>query len=667
MWAVDVLTSTEAAGPPAGAAARGGRSGRALAHQPALDGLRGLAVAGVLAYHLGWLEGGFLGVSLFFTLSGFLITNLLLAERDARGGIRLGAFWGRRFRRLLPAAIAGVGVAVAVTAAVGTPEQLRSLPGDVISSLAYVANWHFIAAHRSYGAGFAAPSTLAHYWSLSIEEQLYVGIPLLVVLAARGKRWRARLFVTVGALLAASAVATVIAGGAADPNRAYYGTDTRMAELLVGVLLAVALRFPGSTGGDARGEALTRRLRAAGPLALVATAGLWASVTVGSHWLYRGGLWGVALLSASLIVWAAWGGRGTAVLSTRPLAAVGRVSYGLYIYHWPIFVLLDARRTGVSGPALALVRLGATGLVAAGSLRWLEQPIRQGKVHRRSLAIAALASVAIAVVASLAASTLADARAVAGDTAARFALEARRGAAEPGPPAGLHRVLFIGDSLLLETVPTLASRMGRSGVEARSIGGFGQSLITHHAAWLTSLAAEVAGFDPDVVVLESCCAGFRSDGPWVGPDGDVLAPDSPAFYAEWRRLALEASRIASSRGALVLWVLAPPAHTNGWYGPVDARITPANEVYLSLRTCGPATATIDWRVVSGPGDAYAASLPDLEGRMVQVRLSDGFHFTPAGIGLLARLSIAALEQRWAAAGGRPGPWSGPCPAPARVP
>src|SRR3954449_12176794 len=213
----------------------------ALPRVRALDGLRGLAVAGVLAYHcgFGWARGGFLGVSLFFTLSGFLITSLLLAERSEHGRIGLRGFWARRARRLLPAALLALAVIVAFGATVASGSQLRGLRGDVLAALAYVANWRFVLAGTSYGALWSAPSPVQHFWSLAIEEQLYLFLPVIAVLALACGRWRRA--VLAGVLVGFVGLSLVASLAAHDQLRAYFGTDTRAAELLVGALLAVVL------------------------------------------------------------------------------------------------------------------------------------------------------------------------------------------------------------------------------------------------------------------------------------------------------------------------------------------------------------------------------------------------------------------------------------------
>lgn len=678
--------------------------GALLAHQPGLDGLRGAAVLAVLAYHLGWLPGGFLGVSLFFTLSGFLITNLLLQEADRSGRIRLGAFWARRARRLLPAAVAGVALAVAVTAATGTPDQLRALPGDVIGALGYSANWRFVLAHNSYRAGFAAPSALLHYWSLAIEEQLYVVLPLLVGVAAlrrkghlrRGNR-RARLGAVLTVLMAGSAVATLVLGPA-HADRVYFGTDTRMFELLAGAMLAIAAGFPGA----ARDR--LRRARWAGPVGAAAGVGvlaLWCLSHQSDPWLYRGGLWAVSALSGALIVGACWSRRMGRALTSWPLPAAGRISYGLYVYHWPLFVALDSAHTGLHGIPLAVARLGATVATAAVSYRWLEQPIRRRRapiapVLRSGIPLA----LAAVVTAALLTSGLAASRSIAGPSHRHLLLAGSIGSPTPGlprvpapapgpsatvasdpttppeaarapaggavpisvapPAAPLSRVLFMGDSLVQQAFPTFADRLHRQGVDAHVIGGNGQSLMTHQNAWLVQLAGAVSSYDPDVVVLESCCGQFRFDPPLTGAGGQVIAPDSAEFRTAWRMLALRASQIASSRGALVLWILGPPTHTNGWYGAIDGQVAGINAVYEALTACPARTGTIDWSLVGGPGGTYAASVPDAAGAAVQIRQTDGFHFTPAGIDALSDVTLPAITRAWNG-GGRAGPWPAACP------
>jgi peptidoglycan/LPS O-acetylase OafA/YrhL len=656
---------------------------RTLAHEPTLDGLRGLAVAAVVGYHLGlsWLKGGFLGVSLFFTLSGFLITNLLLAEHDLTGTLALTSFWARRARRLLPAACGGIGLAVVAMAIKGDADQLGHLPGDVMGALGYVANWRFVLDHSTYQAGYQAPSPLLHYWSLAIEEQLYLVLPLLVFVVARRGHARRRLGVVVSVLMVVSALATLAVGAGHDPNRVYFGTDTRMFELLAGVLLAVIVGFP--TAAVAWSPRRHRAVSVLGAVGLLATVGLWVTVAEGDRWVYRGGLWGVAVLSAGTIVAATRGVGAVGVLRWKPLVGLGRISYGVYVYHWPLFLLFDGQSTGLAGIRLIAVRLTVTALVAGVSYRCLELPFRQGRWRLSGLRLACIPAIgaALLVVAVVVASQ-ASSRAVAAVSKSTFVLstpgsspETQALAQKAPPPAGAlpagalpagalpaasnpvaapRTVLFLGDSLVFQAFPTLAARLHAQGIEAKAIGGPGQSLMTNGAAVLAKLQQSVARFDPDVVVLESCCGQMTTDGAWLGADGREIPRDSPALYAEWDHLARQATATAASRGAMVLWVLGPPLHTNGWYGPIDGHVPKVNGIYQSIASCTPGAGVVDWRAVGGPDGGFAESLPDTSGHMVRIRTSDGFHFTPAGWDLLARLTLASLDRQWVADHGRPG-------------
>lgn len=361
----------------------------------ALDGLRGVAVAGVLAYHCGfeWARGGFLGVSLFFTLSGFLITSLLLAERAATGGVSLGMFWARRARRLLPAALLALAGIVVFGATVATGSQLRALRGDVLAALGYVANWRFVFAGTSYGDLWSAPSPVQHFWSLAIEEQLYLVLPLVVAGAlALGRGRRRAVALALGALLGLSALSMFLVH---DQLRAYYGTDVRAAELLSGALFAVAVSARPLLGRDS----LLVRRAGVGALALLLVA--WSTTAQSDTRLFDGGLLVHAGLVVVVIAAAHSDGPVAAVLSMRALRWLGRVSYGAYLYHWPIFLWLTEARTGLSSVPLAAVRVGVSLAVAALSAELIEEPIRAGRRLTPRSARLALATTAASVAVSL--------------------------------------------------------------------------------------------------------------------------------------------------------------------------------------------------------------------------------------------------------------------------
>jgi peptidoglycan/LPS O-acetylase OafA/YrhL len=230
----------------------------AIPHISALDGARGLAVAGVLLFHGGHLIGGYLGVDFFFTLSGFLITSLLLAESGRTGSVGLGGFWSRRARRLLPA-LAVLMVAVALYCfAFASTDQLYAIRSDAFATLGYVANWRQVFSHRDYFALFSAPSPLDHTWSLAIEEQFYVIWPLVFVglLAWRQRAAARAVLVTSLVLAGVSSVLMIALYDPANVSRSYFGTDTRAAAILFGAALAAWLAIHGPTRDRRRRVAL---------------------------------------------------------------------------------------------------------------------------------------------------------------------------------------------------------------------------------------------------------------------------------------------------------------------------------------------------------------------------------------------------------------------------
>ena len=344
-----------------------------MKYVPGLDGLRAVAVISVLVFHAQFAvaSGGFLGVSLFFTLSGFLITTLLLDEHESTGTLSLRRFYGRRVRRLLPAAYVCLLLVVMATGW-WTASQQRRLPGDLVASVANVANWRFAFAPTSYQELFLGdPSPVAHFWSLAIEEQIYLVLPVVVYFALR--RGPRVLAATTGVLLAGSIGATLLT---TDRDLVYNGTHTRAAELLVGVALAQALRRrPLATSG--RVQWLPGLVAAGAFLALVAAS------TIEQAWIYGGGLVGVAIVSAVLIASVAGGRFPARLLEAAPLVAIGKVSYGIYLFHWPVFMLLTPERTGLGRLPLFALQCAVTAVLTVASYQLIEQPVRRGRVVGR--------------------------------------------------------------------------------------------------------------------------------------------------------------------------------------------------------------------------------------------------------------------------------------------
>ncbi|MFD9075455.1 acyltransferase family protein [Streptomyces lasiicapitis] len=363
----------------------GSAAGRS--HITALDGLRGFAVAAVLLFHAGHLRGGFLGVDLFFVLSGFLITGLLLGEakatakpkakgrgakRRARGRIDLAAFWGRRARRLLPALLCVVVVTVPATWAWGSPEQLRFALDDMPWVGAQAVNWHYITEQIGYWNA-SDTRVFAHLWSIGVEWQFYLAWPLVVAVAARARCGERIVAALAGAGTLVSLALTVSLGAAVDTTRAYEGTDTRAAALLLGALVATA---------PVRN--LVRRVppRVADPVCLALACGLavaWA-VTEGEKapLLFQGGLFLHSLTAAVLIVLMAQvpGTRAARIAGSRLPRGLGRLSYSLYLWHWPVYLLLLPRLTALGDWGGTAVAIGVSLAAAAVTTRCVEDPVR---------------------------------------------------------------------------------------------------------------------------------------------------------------------------------------------------------------------------------------------------------------------------------------------------
>ena len=366
-------------------------------HWTALDGLRGAAVAAVVAYHLGRINGGFLGVDLFFVLSGFLITALLLREHRTNGTIRLGQFWGRRFRRLLPAVAAMIGAVLAWLIIWGTPAEQAVARTDARWSLPYLANWHLISTARDYWAASGVPSAFTHLWSLAIEEQFYVVWPLVVVLALRrGNGVRVLTWITLAGA-AASAAAMVTLSLTSSPSRVYFGTDTRMFALLVGAAMALPL--------PRRLAVTTARWH---PMVTTTIVGVIAAVLAGSWFiggkhlgfLVGGGLLiHSALAAIAVALLAASHGHAARVLSVAPLVWLGQRSYGLYLWHYPVIRLIGPRLGEIGGVARDVTVVAASVLLAEASYRLIEHPIRRRQSwalgRRATFATAALTVAAV--------------------------------------------------------------------------------------------------------------------------------------------------------------------------------------------------------------------------------------------------------------------------------
>ncbi|CAA9483211.1 MAG: O-antigen acetylase [uncultured Rubrobacteraceae bacterium] len=375
---------------------------------PGLDGLRALAVVAVLLYHAGLasVPGGFLGVEVFFVISGYLITALLVAEWRRRGRIDLAAFWMRRARRLLPALYLVV-LATLAYAVVFLPGEVAGLRGDALSAFGYVTNWYLIFGNESYFEAMGRPSLLRHLWSLAVEEQFYLLWPPVVAagISLGARRWRLRrlMFASLAVAGASALLMAALYAPEIDPSRIYYGTDTRATGLLFGAALAFVWRPGERTSREAcarlsrRGSRPAARFRrrwgwlrpalldAAGLAALGGLAAFCLRLDEFQPLLYTGGFAAVGLTTAALVAVVAHPHSkvGTVLLGWRPLRWVGERSYGIYLWHWPVFMVTrPGLDVPLDGAKLLALRLAVTVLLAHLSYRYVEQPVRHGALGR---------------------------------------------------------------------------------------------------------------------------------------------------------------------------------------------------------------------------------------------------------------------------------------------
>jgi len=511
-----------------------------------------------------------------------------------------------------------------------------------------VANWRFIFADQSYGDLFTAPSPVQHFWSLAIEEQFYLFFPLLMAgLLAMGRGSRRVLLIALGALAALSTV-TMIAlyTPGTDPARVYYGTETRAAELLAGALLAVVLSArPGVV------ERLPRRiLTGLGVAVLLITAYWWSTVEQTSSWLYQGGLTIYALSSVLLLTVVLQPGPIQRALATEPLRQLGRISYGVYLLHWPIFLWLTPERTGLDTLPLFILRMAVTLSAAILSCRFVEQPVRTrtAVVGRRSWVVApAMVAVLAVGVVTLGAVTEDDQ-----DDSLGAILDASPEAQDPeellaGSPdaadtstvPNVDRVLLVGDSVMGQAYEVFRGVFEDKGILTGYAGGPSTGPLQPQGDWAAQIDDWVTRFDPDVVVMEACCDYTQAtDQVYIDPAGNEVFPATDAVYPNWDREVRDLIRRAQAGGAHVIWVLSPPVQTNGFYGPLEQHVTRLNQMYRNLPV-----ELLDWSEVIAPAGTYTETVPGPGGEPLDVRLDDGVHMTEAANRLLAALTLREVE------------------------
>jgi peptidoglycan/LPS O-acetylase OafA/YrhL len=591
---------------------------------PGIDALRALAVLAVFLYHAGvsWAPGGFLGVDLFFVISGYLITSLLLREWSRGGHVRLGQFWLRRARRLLPA----VGVLIAVTmivAAIVEPDRLDQLRGDAVASLLYFANWHFIFGGQSYFDQFQRPSLFRHLWSLSVEEQFYLFWPLVF---AAGMKLFGRTRLLVGVLagaLGSVALAWILFDPGADASRVYYGTDTHAVGLLAGIALALVWS-PVALRRHPSGRLSGPILDAVGVVALGYILLAFTRVHDYDISLWHGGYLVLAIVTALLLAALAHpAARLGGLLGQPPALWLGVRSYSFYLWHWPVLALT---RPGidVSLPRGILIPLQLLAVLALADLsyRYVELPFRAKanlpsmpenwlKIVRPALAFGVVATVALvgwsgwfstkSNPASAAASTAtvavvrpALAKAGGDPPSEHSAVRRSEGGSPPAPSnqpvVNSPRIIALGDSVMIGAEQKLATRLGP---------GFSMSAkVSRQANEFVAIVQKLKreGHSPAAMIIQ-----WGDNGPLYGEDMEAL------------------QKATSEVGQLFLISDHAPV---SWQAESNRALEEAADDW-------PHTTLIDWAPV-------AAAHENL--------LWDGIHLTPGGAGLYARLISRVVHE-----------------------
>jgi peptidoglycan/LPS O-acetylase OafA/YrhL len=629
---------------------------------PALDGVRALAVLAVMAFHnFSWLPGGYYGVDAFFVLSGFLITSLLVAEVGETGTLKLLRFWGRRARRLLPALfvlVAALGVVHLVARSIlPWPDPVP----DAVSTIFYVANWHFVAGNAGYFAANGAPSPLLHTWSLAIEEQFYLLWPL-VILAVVGRRGRVggptrrRRLYALGAISVLGVAASVawmwhLTPEGTTPLRAYYGTDARAQAVLIGAVLAVGFVLF-RTRSDR-----TRRLgTVAGLVGLVGLVAVWHFITEGSSLAFHGGFLLASVAAAAVVVGVVLAPEAPSsrLLSLRPLRYVGTISYGTYLWYWPVVLVVTGTRLHLGIWPLFALRTAITLSLAALSYHLVEAPIRRGAFPgwRALLGAPAAAGLSVALVAF---STLVLSPAASTSPPPATATQVGR-----AHPEAKIRVLLVGDSMAGSLGAALAAEAPRYGIQLVNEGHPGCAVTTDSefrfllyrnppgppcqegkpSALLDLWRTYVTKYRPQVVVYLGRTDLFDQD-----YDGSWTSIGNPAFDDFFRSQLTAGVHILSSGGAHVVLLTSPYYDSTitspGSTVPEDTpgRVSDYDRIIEEVAKGSQAVTVYPLSQVIDPGHAYQGTVDG-----VAMRCSDGVHFSVAAGQVIAPSLLPQLAR-----------------------
>ena len=620
-----------------------------------LDGIRAVALLIIMGYHfgVGWLQGGFFSLDIFYVLSGYLITGLLVSEYRKRGAIKLSAFWLRRARRLLPALVI---VLVAVTLMVRFAEPAGLYPDfrmSALSALFYFSNWWQIAANSNYFVATGAVSPLTHTWSLAVEEQFYLIWPLVVLAVMHFSRTfargiRALLVLSVVGAAASAAEMVLLYSPKANITRLYFGTDTHAQSILIGAAMACSMTIIQMRRGNdgmapqATSPVARRILIVVGLAGFAGTLTLTYALGGTSPFDYQGGFTLSALSAAAIIIGAVGVPNGPIArfLSLSPLVWIGTISYGAYLWHYPVFVYLDAARTGLTGVSLLAVRFACTLVLAAASYYLVERPVMYGTFWRSLKAVLPATAVLVVTVVVV----------MVGTSAAAIAIPSVGSFQGQNDPVG-HGipVLMTGDSTALTLAQSLSywSTVSKSDLAVIDRGSVGCGIAEGQyyeqdgtskrvpnacnpdappsTQWPALLRDWLVRYRPRVVVL---LAGRWEVFDRTNLAGQVTNITQPGYARYVQGQIQRFVSIASSDGARVVLMTAPyydsGEQPDGQPLPEDSpvRVRDYNQLIRKVASANPqVVSVVDLNAIVSPHGRFTATIG-----AIAVRAPDGVHF-----------------------------------------